>query len=78
LVCSPEYSNAVGRLNDNVKNKWSEISNEINAFVEKKLTEMEVFIESHNDTFWEDESICPACGCKVDGFSTNIMKGDKI
>jgi len=68
-----EYSNAVNRMNNNIKDKWVELANEIDDFVKSKLVEMESFIESHNDCFFDENSVCPACGKSLE-FGEDFMK----
>ena len=71
------YSGAVGRMNDNIRDKWVELANEIDIFVKSKLVEMEMFIESHNDCFFSDEDVCPACGHGLE-FGENYLVVNKV
>jgi len=72
-----EYANAVGRMNNNIKDKWVELANEIDDFVKSKLVEMETFIVSHNDCFFSDEDVCPCCGKTLE-FGEDFLDIEKV
>jgi len=72
-----EYANVVGRMNDNIRDKWVELANEIDEFTKQKLVELEMFIASHNDCFFSDEDVCPCCGKKLE-FGEDFLDINKV
>ena len=52
----------VHRLLDNTSDKLAEQRSKLTTFLNEQEEELESFIASHDDTYYEDEDLCPYFG----------------